>query len=139
MPMLYDVIKSVHIVAIVVWFGGTMSAVLALAYANPNHCQVCPFRSSRYDGCPLSRLVSRHHNGSLVWLVQQRLARHEARVCDRSFRVPRYDLQALHGGSQKQTLSSTSSERAQFKTHSALCTGDGRGLLDDYWAGNNDG
>ncbi|MDR6820931.1 putative iron-regulated membrane protein [Neorhizobium sp. 2083] len=35
MPMLYDLIKSVHIVAMVVWFGGTMSAVLALAYANP--------------------------------------------------------------------------------------------------------
>jgi uncharacterized membrane protein len=36
MPMLYDLIKSVHIVAMVVWFGGTMTAVLALVYATPD-------------------------------------------------------------------------------------------------------
>jgi uncharacterized membrane protein len=36
MPMLYDLIKSLHIVAMVVWFGGTMTAVLALAYATPD-------------------------------------------------------------------------------------------------------
>ncbi|NNH85819.1 hypothetical protein HLH89_33255 [Rhizobium laguerreae] len=34
--MLYDLVKSAHIVAIVVWFGGTMAAVLALAYATPD-------------------------------------------------------------------------------------------------------
>jgi uncharacterized membrane protein len=33
--MLYDLVKSAHIVAIVVWFGGTMAAVLALSYATP--------------------------------------------------------------------------------------------------------
>lgn len=33
--MLYDLVKSVHIVAMAVWFGGTMTAVLALAYATP--------------------------------------------------------------------------------------------------------
>lgn len=33
--MLYDLMKSVHIVAMVVWFGGTMTAVLALGYATP--------------------------------------------------------------------------------------------------------
>lgn len=35
MPMLYNLMKSVHIIAMVLWFGGTMTAVLALAYAKP--------------------------------------------------------------------------------------------------------
>ena len=33
--MLYDLLKSAHIVAVIVWFGGTMAAVLALSYATP--------------------------------------------------------------------------------------------------------
>lgn len=33
--MLYDLVKSAHIVAVVVWFGGTMAALLALAYTTP--------------------------------------------------------------------------------------------------------
>jgi uncharacterized membrane protein len=33
--MLYDLVKSAHITAVVIWFGGTMGAVLALAYTTP--------------------------------------------------------------------------------------------------------
>lgn len=33
--MLYELIKSVHIIAMVIWFGGTMTAALALLYAMP--------------------------------------------------------------------------------------------------------
>jgi uncharacterized membrane protein len=40
--MLYDLVKSAHIVAIVVWFGGTMAAVLATCLRDArDHSQIC--------------------------------------------------------------------------------------------------
>lgn len=34
--MLYEILKSLHIVAVIVWFGGTMAGALFLSCAEPN-------------------------------------------------------------------------------------------------------